>query len=232
MKKSNTISCSKNIFLDKNRMDELHAILLKHCKRVKIETKCVDSASIEFDSYDELMEYSNFNKGRIERLEITGYDDGIGWDRKIYFDISSEHPKGPSLDCTYYFTQTEEEAIFKQEIVDFLNKVARDYIQPRIGSGIVFLLFFIGFFHFSNTILSDNWFLRYLCAYISTQILLYLFNKFIWYKLFPMVSFSWGESVEYYKKIDKWKNGVFWSIIIAIPVAIIANYLFAMLKGG
>ena len=61
MKKSNSISISKHLFLDKKRMDELYAILLKHCDKLRIEAKCLDNTSIDFDSYDELMEYSNFS---------------------------------------------------------------------------------------------------------------------------------------------------------------------------
>lgn len=232
MKKSNTISCLKNIFLDKSRMDELHTILLKHCERLKFEAQCVDNAFIEFDSYHELIEYSNFGKGRIEKLEITGYSNTNSWPSKIGLTISSVHPKGPSMDCTYHFTQIDEEAIFKQEIVDFWNRSAKNYIRPRVGEGIVFLLLFVTALYLSDIFLLDGWFIKYICAYIFTQIFLFLFNHFIWYKLFPMVSFSWGESIEYYKKIEKWKNGVFWSVIMAIPVALIANYLFDLLKGG
>ena len=220
MKKSNSISCSKNIFLDKSRMDELYTILLKHCEKFQFQTKCVDNSSIEF------------GKGRTKKLEITGYAGVSGWDRKLNLIISTEHPKGPSVDCTYYFTQLDEEAVFKKEIVDFWNKAAKKYVQPRIGEGIAFLLFFIATFHFSGMILPDNWLLKYICAYISTQILLALFNHFIWYKLFPMVSFSWGESIRYYKNIDNWNDKVFWCIIVAILVAIIANHLSDLLKGG
>lgn len=209
MKKSNSFSCSKNIFLDQSRMDELHSILLKHCKKLRFEGKCLDDASIEFDSYNELMGYSNFHKGRIRKLEITGYSNANGWDRKIDLTISSVHPKGPSIDCTYHFTQIDEEAIFKQEIVDFGNKAARNYIRPRIGEGIVFLLFLVATFYFWGMLLPDNWFLKYICAYISTQILLSLFNHFIWYRLFPMVSFSWGESIQYYKKLKNGKKECF-----------------------
>lgn len=95
-------------------MDELCAILLKHCNKLRIEAKCLDNTSIDFDSYDELMEYSNFGKGRIRRLEITGYRDVNGWNREISVTISSEHYKGPSMDCTYHFAQVDEETIFKK----------------------------------------------------------------------------------------------------------------------
>ena len=127
MKKSNSISISKHLFLDKKRMDELYAILLKHCAKLRIEAKCLDNTSIDFDSYDELMEYSNFSKGRIKRLEIIGYSGIDGWDRKISVTISSE--KGPSIDCMYHFAQVDEETIFKTEIADFGKKATKNYVQ-------------------------------------------------------------------------------------------------------
>lgn len=73
MKKSNTISYSKSIFLDKNRMEELHSILCKHCKELTFHTTCMDGASIRFDSYRELMSHRNFNGERIQTLQMIGY---------------------------------------------------------------------------------------------------------------------------------------------------------------
>ncbi len=213
-------------------MDELHAILMKHCKKITIETKCVDNASIEFESYNELMTYSNFNKGRIKRVEITGYNDIEGWNRKLNVTISSEHPKGPSIDCTYHFTQVNEETIFKKEIVDFCEKATKNYVQAIILNWVVLISLFSipGYFLFHHV--SKDWIMSLIFIYGLTIIAAEFFNKFIWAKLFPIVSFSWGESIEYYRKIEKWKNGIFWSVIIAIPVAILANYLFDLLKGG
>lgn len=209
-------------------MEELHSILCKHCRELMFHATCVDGASIRFDSYRELMSHRNFNGERIQTLQMIGYD---GEDRKIELAISSARPKGPSIDCTYHFTQRDEETIFRQEIADFCDRAAKELIQPCIGKGIVFLLLLAIFYKFFSVLFPGKQLSIYACVCISAQIFFALFNRLIWYKLFPMVSFSWGEAAAYYRKIEKWKNGVFWGIVIAIPVAVFVNYLFNFLSG-
>ena len=73
MKKTETFCYSKHIFLDKSRMKELHILLMKHCDRLELSVKTIGNSKIEFDSFEELMEYSNFKNGRIHQLNIHGY---------------------------------------------------------------------------------------------------------------------------------------------------------------
>ena len=75
MTKTESHTFSKHILLDDSRMAELKAILVKHCDRLSIQVQTIQGASIEFDSYDELMKYENFNTGRIKKLELYGYSD-------------------------------------------------------------------------------------------------------------------------------------------------------------
>lgn len=120
----------------------------------------------------------------------------------------------------------------KKEISDFCKKATKNYIQAITLNLVVLISLFSipGYVLFHHT--TKDWIVPLIIIYVFTIIAAEFFNEFIWAKLFPVVSFSWGESIEYYRKIEKWKNGVFWSVIIAIPVAILANYLFDLLKGS
>lgn len=227
MKKESSLSYSKNIFLDVDRMNELHSILLKYCDTLDIQAKTINKSSIDFDSYDELMSYSNFKTERIKQLSIRGYGSNK-WDAKIRLTFSLEYPTVSTVDCDYSFEDVDEEIVFRKTFLDFLEKAKSSYIPSRIGDWLILFLIFAGAGIFLKSIFPSVSLSMYLLIYVVAPIP-YKLCSTMWYKLFPIVSFSWGEATKYYDRLKKIRGNLFWGVIIAIAAGVIGNIIYNQL---
>lgn len=227
MKKESSLSYSKNIFLDTDRMNELHSIILKYCDTLDIQAETLNKASLKFDSYDELMSYSNFRKDRIKQLSIRGYKSNK-WDAKIRLSFSIEYPTVSSVDCYYSFEDENEEIVFKKTLLDFLEKAKDGYIPSRVGIWALFILTYWGVGRCFRSVFADVSVPMLLVICVLSLIPYKLFSN-MWYILFPIVSFSWGEATKYYDKIKKIRSNLFWGVIIAITVGVIGNIVYNQL---
>lgn len=158
-----------------------------------------------------------------------GYASPNGWNRNITVTISSEKCYEDAFVCQYSFSDEKDELMFNQEIRALLEKSTVGYIKSRLGNTIVYIFIFLLCFGIIVPPASEHMIGWCALSAIMAQIVAALFNNLIWKRLFPMVSFSWGEAVSYYSSLAKWKEGVFWSIIIAIPVSIVASCLYKVL---
>ena len=224
MKKTGSFSHWKNIFLDQSRMDELHVTLMKYCDYLEIQAKTIDKSSIEFDSYEELMEYTNYKKGRIKRLEICGYLHK-SWDRVFTITFCPEYSTKYSVECDYNFEEINKETIFCKEMQDLLDKASSLYIPAFIGKFVSLCLLYLALFFLLSVVLHETSIISYCIGGVVVAIIHDVFLHFIWYILFPPVSFSWGESITYYKHIAKLRNFVFITILLTIAIGILVNYI-------
>lgn len=229
MNKHSIITYDKQLFLDRKRMDELRLILQECCEKLCYEIECIDNSLIKFDTYDELMEYDNFGKGRINKLRVIGYGDGdTGEKEKIALLLSNESYKAPYMKCTCNFSGENEEIIFKKKILYFCQKATKDHqfatvlwIIPTVLFVVVPLAVIIYYYKLNS-------FLVFSVLSLSL-VTIWMFFVFIWKKLYPPVSFSWGEAIEYYRKIKERRYGLFWCVFVAIVASLMANTLFHLL---
>ena len=224
MIKTGSFTYSKHILLDKLRMDELQSILAKHCDSISTFVKTIDNSSIKFESYAELMEYDNFKKMRIKKLDIYGYKSNP-WNESIKLTFYAGSPRESSVDCTYTFSDTDEEAIFNSDISKFLDKAVYFHIPALIVDWTALFLVFAAVFYLGHVILPQNTISTYVAESMIATILYALFVYLILPRLFPSVSFSWGEAIIYYKRIAIVQNILFCSIILAAVVGFFVNYI-------
>lgn len=227
MKKERSFSYSKNIFLDKDRMQELHSILAKYCDTLDIQAKTLNKSSISFDSYDELMNYNNFKTERITQLTIRGYGSNK-WESKIRLSFSIEYPTVSSVDCEYSFENEDEEIVFNKTLLNFLEKAKSGYVSSRIGDWAILFFIYAGAGIVLDLVYPNASFAVYLLIYALALVPYKLFS-IIWYKLFPIVSFSWGEATKYYDRLKRIRSNLFWCVIIAIAVGVIGNIIYNQL---
>lgn len=222
MKKTELFTFSKHILLDNNRMLQLQQMLDKHCEQLSIQASTINHVDIEFDSYDDLLQYENFRKGRIKKLQISG-SSHESWDKKFSLTFFAGHQGSNSLECIGYFNQKNEETLFYKDIEEFVEEATCDHIPAVIGHFISMFLFYgvafcLMFFNYRGASPID-----YFVVSIITTIVFEVFLYVVWDKLFPMVSFSWGEGSRYYKQLAKVRTGVFWSVIVAACIGLLVN---------
>lgn len=229
MKKSSSFKYNKNLFLDTVRMEELHNILLKYCKRLVIQAETVREDSVEFDSYEELLKYDNFGKDRIRVLKLVGYPEST-WNKIFSLTLFPEFTTKCSVDCTYAFSSANEETVFQKDLTEFFNKSSQLYIPSTIGN-MSFLLLWIMlllFWAYQKTSITLS-----ICVGIGAIAELFhiVFLYLIWHKLFPLVSFCWGEAVNYYGRLSLCRKVLFGSVLGAGALGIVVNYLSKYLFG-
>ena len=227
MKKNGTIIRHSCVTLNKARMDELRGILLKYCDYLFFSVTTVDDSSIEFNSYDELMSYENFGKGRIKKLTIFGQRKN---DKEIRVTVifSAEHAN-PGIAFDYIFEQSDEETIFCKDVEDFLVKTGSYHIVAIIFE----IAFVLALGSILRLIVKKHFPSAKIPVYVALAactVFLYLkISNWVWERLFPCVSFEWGESVLYYKRLKKWRENMFWGVIVAFIVGIASSILLSFI---
>ena len=124
MKITETFKFSKHIFLDKERMLQLQEMLKKYCERLSIQASTINHVDIEFDSFDELLQYENFREGRIKELQLSG-SSRVSWDKTFSLTFYAGHPGSNSLVCVGYFNEKHKGTLFFNDIKEFAEKVKR-----------------------------------------------------------------------------------------------------------
>ena len=227
MKKSSTFVYEKSVFLNEKRMDELRNILLKYCDRLIFRAKTIENTSIEFDSYDELMQYDNYKKSRIKSLDITGYKNE-SLISHIDLNFTTEYPALRSVRCVYKFEQVDEDTLFGKEIREFIDK-ANNCRTPYYMYVFIFVIFIMAVLTIFELLFLKVSFSISIFHCMVTTIGLTILSILLWQKIFPIVSFSWGEATAYYEKIKKLRYSIFWSVGVASVVSITAGVISGIL---
>ena len=232
----------KAIILTPERIDELFALLKKHYDSIRFEAKTFDKRTIFFDSKDELIQYENFQKGRIKELKIVCYDNR-NKNLYIYFKYSNRIfdviGYWSTVQCDYELSSLKEETLLKNELHTFFEKCKASYwLVGKFSAWGLSLVFsitmtIISSFHKTSTTETGkiviNSFIPILVVILILSLPV-LFDYFVMGKLFYPVVYKWGEEGERQEKIDRLKSNFFWGIIIALIVGIattiITNQIF------
>lgn len=216
-------------------MDELFTLLKKYCDDFYIYSETIDKTSIEFESFDELMEYTNFEKGRIKNLRICGYTKNFIYE-VITLTIYSEYAFSPTVKCIYKFGQQEEENNFTIKLKEIFDKSKSFHVPVMIQTVVLSTITWVFLIGALKSVLSHTGYELPYTINILTEVLAFavvftinIFFLSIIIRLSPPVCFSWGEAVKYYIQLNKWRSNLFWCVFVAIVIAIIANFIYNQL---
>lgn len=223
MRKNGIIIRHSCVTLNKSRMDELCIILLKYFDYLLFSATTVDDSSIEFNSYDELMSYENFREGRIKILNIYGQHKNNKNNRVVVI-FSAEH-SGSGIAFDYIFERHDEEILFCKDVKDFLAKTGNYHILAIICDLALMVALSLIFGRIVKTLYPSGKILVYVALLACAAVLYLKISNWAWNKLFPPVSFEWGESISYYKRLKKWRENMFWGVIVAFIVGIAVSVL-------
>lgn len=215
-------------------------IILKHCDRIDFSANTYAKTRIAFDNLDELLEYDNFKSRRIVSLTLTGYKK---YDRSISVRIDDLGlfpfaNYGTTVQCSYKLPSVDEEAIFKSDFSNWYQKCVPPYWL--LGKFSLFglltipsmFIMFIKLVYGSKTDVDLSSLSVLQSLVISTLVGLGIvycvraFDTYFWKNLFPAIVFNWGEEEKRNEKWRRYRNNIFWGILVALLLGLFTNFLY------
>ena len=229
----------KTVLLTIPRLQELNLLLQKHGKCIKYSATTKNHSEVLFDSFEELTGFDNFQENRITSLKIKCSNCIQSDDEDVYIETVFS-PTSPydtdSVRCYYYFSDIEKETIFKSDFTKFLNKAATYDRNYKVCEWSTFVALFIlglypvflplgGVFYYQRIRGVFPVIMTILISELLASGLYYLCSKLIWRRLFPRAIYAWGEEEPRYQKLEKLRSELFWGVLVAPVVSIIAGLI-------
>lgn len=222
------------VVLNTVRLNELNMLLLKHCSNIVYKARTKNDAEILFDSFDELIAFSNFGEDKITSLNLKCSKTNDN-NFMIVIDFSPKSPfETDTVRCIYCFSNTDEESIFIADFEKFLSKVTTYHSKYMIcewGSFIFFII--IGLYPIFISINGAPLYQTVRGKYpliisviffeAAATAVYYLCSKLMWKKLYPRVIYAWGEEKERYSKLEGLRSNLFWGVLVATLISIIVG---------
>lgn len=234
MRQNKKIEFNKPIVLDADRMNELYTILQKYSNKVSFRGITKEEAKIDFDSYEQLMRYSNYDKERLVSLEVRGRTWGENNDVDIDIELQPDPIFRRSVRGSFQFDDVEKARLFELELIDFLNRSVENY-GSSIGLKTILWVVLIAIVTFLFVILLKKDLLKNNMASLfggcmGSLSVVYMMNiGKITNKVFPKVSFVWGEEAKRYNRRAKLRSNLFWCVLVATIIAIGTGVLLSII---
>lgn len=236
MNKKRMFLYKRIIVLTIPRLEELEALLLKHCDHIKYTAYTKNDAEIMFDSFDELRNFSNYADDKIISLNLKCRVEN-DYDFLIDIDFSPKYRfPDDTVKCMYCFSDVDKESVFISDFRKFLDKIAIYHTKYMICEWASCLFFLVlGLYPifvpingtaYYQTVEGTYPFLRsILLSELIAMGLYKLCSKFVWKKLFPRAIYSWGEESENYSRLEKLRSNLFWGVLVAALVSIVVGFI-------
>ena len=88
MKYKTEFSFNKAIIVDANMLSEMQKVILEYCDNIEYRAYLENRDKIEFESLDELLEFENSKRNRINEIYIEARDKD--WVNKIEINIRKD----------------------------------------------------------------------------------------------------------------------------------------------
>ena len=236
MIKNRIFTYKRIIVLTIQRLKELETLLLKHCDSIEYKAITKDDAEILFDSFDELISFSNFGDDKIKSLSLKCR---VKNDYKFMsnIDFSPKYPfSSDTVRCMYCFSDIDKESVFIADLKKFLDRISIYHTKYTICEWASFAFFlvlglypiFIPFNGNAYYQTARGVFPVIMGILLSEAIsigLYYLCSKLIWKKLFPRAIYAWGEETESYSRLEKLRSNLFWGVLIATVISVVVGLI-------
>lgn len=235
MKINGKINYHKALFLEESALKSFDNILRCYSNDIRYSATTMSKTRIDFDNFEELVNYENYGNTKIKFLEVIAY---ARFERilSVYFEYYDSNARllgyYSTFRCDYGFNSFEEEQKFKNEIQKFLKKNTPNYWllgKIRIYGLVVIPSLFITYYRFLNGSFNDSKGLSFmnsiLVLVIAIAIMLGL--SFIDRKLldpiFPAIVFNIGDEIKKQDKYSEIRKNILWCIIIALILGVISE---------
>ena len=228
MKRENCYKYKKRIELNEKYLKELYALLTEYCDKIRFSATTQNDATIEFDSFDELVGYSNYKGEKLKTLSICACADKKD-DVKIHIDFGEQYfGEGYTVKCRYIISDSDGEIAFIDKFKKTIDKMTQNNGMFYFGTISIIALCAISLlriFKLPANFIPEKMIGLFAILIFLFPITLFLFLYKFWKKLFPKLRFSIGEEIEKNKKSNDIKTNIFWGCIIASIVSITISFL-------
>lgn len=222
------------IVLNKEEITHIKDLVQRYCECIEFESETVDGSKIEFESFEELLSYSNFGEDKIKSLNIHGsnpYNSSLK--NKINIDFGSRYYSDECyVSCSYSFESKDDEIVFQQSFDSILKRCNENQKTYILGRLLFLILCFLLEFRVIISLLVASYHEKVLGVGIFCSILLLglavglsaLFNL-IWKKTFLPIVFAWGAELKHEEKMSHIRSNIIWGIIVASIVSVILSFV-------
>lgn len=242
-----TLRYSRAVSLDANRLAELEKILKNFCNKITYQTSTFKNEKYDYESIDDLTASENYRSTRVWKLFVFGENNGHNIVTLIFsqYYTRSVFRKLEIFYCTYELENSQQEALFTEQIVSFLHKVTESYwcfTYFRLYSILMVLIYIAILYEIGAMLFGwDRLDIPQPLAQIApikrciiavvTLILFCLVDRLlvtplILHTLFPPINFLWGEEKRHYDKITLRRGHIFWNIIVALLIGLAGSFIF------
>ena len=223
-------------------MKQLDELLLSYCDRIEY-TAIQKSGNREIHrNIESLLASDNYKKERVIALDIYGRNSAFDNGDQIYLSLGKEEYisllTAYSETCTgsFYFSQKDIANKFETDLRSILEKATASYWIPS-KLNIFTLFFFMCILEYFHLIINTGKYHQRIYIPIGQLILLFIatiaivilviaLNRLIHNTILPPVVFVWGEEIARTKRIEKWRSGIFWSVLVALAISFLTQIIF------
>ena len=218
----------KKMVITEKRLKELDSIMYKYSDSVEYKATLKDKTTVEFNSFDELLNYDNYGNRKIRTLIVEGRSE---YSTIIQMFLApSERYSKETARYSYKFKEKDKETTFLEEINHFFSKAVEyeksDAICEWFSLALILSLAVL-LVKKLFPITPDNEII-YMILFVGLFALMIYktISYFVWDRLFPDVVFAWGEEKERYEELDRFRSNVFWGVIVAFAIGVVLNIVF------
>ncbi|MBQ7523094.1 MAG: hypothetical protein IJT07_01025 [Oscillospiraceae bacterium] len=234
-----TLNYGKAIILTEQRLREMISMLNGYGDRIELEAVTKNNTRIQFESIEELLKHDNFKENVIHELEVSVYNN---FSRVIFIDFALQTAPisitsfSKIVNCIYSFETEQERQIFVSDFNNLLKKSTASYwiVSKFSLSSFVFGLSWLIFpfellygaqhqpITVKEFITSAFFALAIICATV-------FLDRKVLRNLFPPIVFAIGEEVARNEKNGERRKNVFWGVIVALILAVVAPKISSFL---
>lgn len=240
MKYKTEFSFNKAIVVDANMLSEMQKVILEYCDSIEYRAYLENKDKIEFESLDELLEFENSKRNRINEIYIEARDKD--WVNKIEINIRAYSLYVKMFEETVSVAMSTDDVDKKTVFKDKIENLFERYQQSKgynlmAKSGVLNILEMI-YLVCSGTYLylfvakglekMVSWFAVLVLVFAFFSLVLRKPLQKCQKKYYPPIVFCLGDGIEEYSENKNGRRNFFWGVIVAgimSVVFLIAGYL-------
>lgn len=222
------IEFRKAIVVDRKLLEEIENIITAYYGRPRYSAILENDDKIMFDSIDEILEYDNYEKRKINILNLLANQT---FNLTFHADLSFIHNYKHTVVGGYETKNNNDSILIVEKIQESLNKSKQPLYYTLLSKvSMMYLVIIIGIIslmlniynRFQSSIEYSSAF--YINTVIISALIFYIigtaFSKIIGYFFKPVI-FNWGKEVERIGKIKSLRGNIFWVIVVGAIMAYI-----------
>lgn len=224
----------KAIRVDQKLLDNLKEILQPYIDKEEYVATLENGDVIRFENYQEMIQYDNYGKGKIEKLKIK-YSSSLSINFETSMSLINNYKSTVTVE--YVFRNQEDIILMREKLGCLFNKNKQPWFYTIITKISVMYFFiiigswsaFLNIININKKMELDNMnSIQYInLGFILTMIIILLACLLgrIRKRYIPSIVFYWGNEKERFDKNMQYVDKIFWGIIVALFLPVIIPLL-------